>query len=177
MRRSIQLLIDGTLIVLIGVVAGGVVLGRVLPATGRAAIIVTGPSMEPAIPRGAVVVTSPADPARLAAGDTVTYQVDSRRAVVTHRITRLVTRADGSWIETKGDGNSDADPVLVPAAAVLGRVELVLPHAGSLMAILRQPAGVAIVLGLAGLLLAAQALLAPGTTALQGEVRAAGSAS
>src|SRR3954463_2249022 len=42
------------------------------------------------------------------------------------RITRIVDRSDGRWVETKGDANGDVDPSIVPASAVVGRVALQL---------------------------------------------------
>jgi signal peptidase len=162
MRARLKLAVDLALAGLILIVGATFVLGRLVPATGSTTIIVTGGSMEPAIPRGAAIVADPIDPSRLGVGDVVTFRVDEGRARVTHRITRSVILDGRLWFETKGDASAAPDPVLIPASAVTGVVTVVIPNAGSLIALLDRPAGVALVLGLVGLMLVAGMALQPG---------------
>ena len=98
---------DLALVGLIVVASSGVVLARVVPMTGRATFVVASGSMAPAIPVGAAVIVEPVDPAALREGDVVSLRSGPQRAVFTHRITRVVDRADGRWIETRGDANAD----------------------------------------------------------------------
>jgi hypothetical protein len=86
-------------------------------------------------------------------------QVGSQRAVFTHRVLRTVIREGEVWLETKGDANAEADPSLIPASALIGRVQLVLPFAGYLVALLSTVSGVAFLLGLGAMLVAAAWLL------------------
>jgi hypothetical protein len=72
--------------------------------------------------------------------------------VFTHRITRIVERDDGTWIETKGDANAYADPSITPIGAVIGRVGVAIPYAGYGIALLSSVQGVVMVLS-TGLLL------------------------
>lgn len=149
-RRALEL----GLVVLVLVVLATVVLARGVPASGRSVFVVAGPSMEPALQRGSVVIAEPVAPADLRVGDIVSIRVGPQQAIFTHRITRLVPRADGLWLETKGDANESPDPSIVPASTVLGRVTIAIPVAGFLVAALSTPSGVGVLLGVAGVLLA-----------------------
>jgi len=60
---------DGLLVAVILVVLFGVVLGRVVPMSGRHTFIIGGGSMEPAIPLGAAVVVESVPAADLVVDD------------------------------------------------------------------------------------------------------------
>jgi signal peptidase I len=152
-------IVDIALITLILVVLAGVVLGKIVPLTGRETLAIGGRSMEPAIPIGAAVVVVPVDPANLAPGDVVSMRVAEANAIFTHRIEAVVDRPDGRYVRTKGDANPDADPTLVKASAIIGRVELSIPYMGYLLALLSIPTGVIFVVGLVATLLAIAWLL------------------
>lgn len=151
--------LDVLLIALIVVVLFGVLLGKLVPLTGRQALIVGGSSMEPAIPLGAAIVVGPVDAADLKVGDVVSLRAGDDRALFTHRITEVVDRPDGRWVRTKGDANDSADPTLVHSSAIVGKVQASLPYAGYLLALLSVPMGVLFLLGIAATLLAAVWLL------------------
>jgi signal peptidase len=152
-------IIDIALIALIVVVLSGVALGKLVPLTGRQTIVIGGGSMSPAIPLGAAVIIAPVAPAALGFGDVVSLRIAEENATFTHRITDVVDRPDGRWFRTKGDANPAPDPTLVPASAVIGRVELAIPAMGYLIALLSLPVGVLFVVGLAATLLAIAWLL------------------
>ena len=152
-------IVDICLVALILVVLGAVVLGKGAPLVERQSIVIGGGSMEPTLGLGSAVVVRPVDPATLAVGDIVSMQVGLERTTYTHRIVEVVDRPEGRWIRTKGDANAEPDPSLVPATAVIGRVELVVPFAGYLLAFLSLPMGVMFVIGLAATLLAIAWLL------------------
>ena len=86
--------------------------------------------MEPLIPMGSVVLAAAGHPGLLRPGDVVSLQAGPEHAVFTHRVIRLATLPDGLYIETKGDANPAADPALIAATDVIGRVELSVPYAG-----------------------------------------------
>jgi signal peptidase len=156
---ALRRIVDATLIGLIVVVLFGLILGKIVPLTGRQTIIIGGGSMAPAIGLGSAIVVAPVLPTDLAKGDVVSLQVGADRATFTHRIVDVVTRPDGIWIRTKGDANAEPDPTLVPASSIIGRVEMSVPFAGYLMALLSLPVGVLFLLGLAATLLAIAWLL------------------
>jgi signal peptidase I len=146
---------DSLLIVVILFVLFGVILGRVVPMTGRQTLIIAGGSMQPALPIGASVIVDPVAPTALAVGDVISLRTGAElKSVFTHRITRIVPRADGVWLETKGDANVEVDPSLTPVGQVIGRVSLSIPYAGFLLALLSVPSGVLLVILVAGFLLA-----------------------
>jgi signal peptidase len=156
---ALRRIVDIGLVALILVVLAGVVLGKGAPLLGRQSIIIGGGSMAPAVGLGSAIVVKPVAAADLTVGDIVSLQVGPDRTTYTHRIVAVVDRPDGRWIRTKGDANADPDPSLVPASAVIGRVELVLPLFGYLLALLSLPVGVMFVIGLAATLLAIAWLL------------------
>jgi len=151
--------LDAVLIALILVVLFGVILGKVVPLTGRQTIIVGGGSMEPAVPIGAAIVVAPVAAADLHVGDVVSLRAGKDRALFTHRIVEVLQRADGTWVRTKGDANASPDPTPVPAGDIVGRVQVTIPIAGYLIALLSIPTGVLFLIGLAATLLAAVWLL------------------
>lgn len=143
-RRSVDLALT-CLVVLVVIL---VVLGRGLPMTGRTTLIIGGPSMEPTIPLGSAVVVEPVDLSTIRAGDLVSIQAGPETAVFTHRVVRLLALDGVPYIETKGDANADPDPVTIPLSTVKGRVAVILPSVGYLMAFVATPAGIAFVIGL-----------------------------
>jgi signal peptidase I len=156
---TLRRLLDALLIALIVVVLAGVVLGKLVPLTGRETIVIGGRSMEPAVPLGAAVVIEPVDPTALIAGDIVSLRAGPQNALYTHRIVAIVDRSDGRWVRTKGDANADEDPTLVPVSAIAGRTALVIPLAGFLIALLSIPTGVLFLIGLAASIMAGAWLL------------------
>ena len=152
-------IVDIALITLILVVLAGVVLGKIVPLTGRETLAIGGRSMEPAIPVG---VGRRRRARRSRAPGRRRRRLDAGgrgNAIFTHRIEAVVDRADGRYVRTKGDANPDADPTLVKASAIIGRVELSIPYMGYLLALLSIPTGVIFVVGLAATLLAIAWLL------------------
>jgi signal peptidase len=139
-RRVLDLLLIGLILVVLASLAAA----RVLPAvTGAPTFVVAGGSMEPTIHLGSVAVDSRVTPGDLAVGDVVSIRVGPAQSVFTHRITRLVPRADGLWIETKGDANSTVDPSIIPSSDVVGRVSVVVPGLGYVVQLLSTFSGVA----------------------------------
>jgi len=151
LRRGLDLL----LIALVALCLFGLVIGRIVPMTGRATFVVAGGSMAPTIPLGAAVIVEPVAPADLAVGEIVSLRSGEQRAIFTHRIVRIADRDGATWIETRGDANDAPDPSITPATAVIGRVVVILPLAGFLVALLSIPSGVVFVVSLGLLLLMA----------------------
>src|SRR5258705_99905 len=155
----IRRILDALLLALIVVVLSGVVLGKLVPLTGRQTIVIGGGSMEPAVPLRSAVIIRSVDAGELAAGDIVSLKAGPQNTLYTHRIVAVIDRPDGRWVQTKGDANADQDPNPVHASAIVGRTEIVIPLAGYLIALLSIPAGVVFLVGLAASLLAGARLL------------------
>ena len=104
-------------------------------------IIVAGGSMDPAVSQGALIRPAVVDPGAVAAGDILTVKADNG-VIVTHRVARVLDLPEGRFFELRGDANPSPDPNLVPARAVMGRVDLSVPYAGYVLALLAMPSGV-----------------------------------
>ncbi|MFL5775359.1 MAG: signal peptidase I [Chloroflexota bacterium] len=156
---TVRRVLDAVLIALILVVVSGVVLAKIVPLTGRDTIIVGGRSMEPALAMGSAVVVAPVAASELRVGDVVSLHAGKEASLFTHRVTAILDSPDGISIRTKGDANASEDPTPVPAADIVGRVDLTIPLAGYLIALLSIPTGVLFMIGLAATLLAAVWLL------------------
>jgi len=132
-------------------------------------VVITGASMAPAVPAGAVIGPAAVDPGDLVAGDILTVKADNG-VILTHRVTRVVDLPEGRFFELKGDANATADPQLVPARAVMGRVDGYLPIAGYALALLSTPSGLVSILAGLLMLLVCIWLLEDIEVGLRGEV-------
>lgn len=93
------------------------------------------PSMTPTIPVGSMVFVKMVDTTELTEGDIITYSTSVDGSIVlTHRINRILSSEDGLHFMTKGDANEVEDLEPVSAAEVIGRVNLIIPYLGSIMA-------------------------------------------
>ncbi|MFF1252660.1 signal peptidase I [Pseudarthrobacter sp. NPDC058329] len=99
-------------------------------------------SMSPLINPGDVLVTRPVPANDIRVGDVITYHIpieDLR--VETHRVTEVVTNADGSIaVRTKGDANNGVDPWLATiSGSTVDRHVLTVPHLGQVIRAVREP--------------------------------------
>ena len=129
---------------------------RVAPLAGGEVFTIRSGSMEPAIGIGSLVLVTAA--AEAATGDVIAYRL-ANGAVVTHRVSQVVAGDAGRFLETRGDANPDPDPSLVPEDAVIGKVAVVVPILGFLLALLGMPIGIVTLISIAGTLLTAIWLL------------------
>jgi len=88
-------------------------------------------SMEPAIITGDVVVVKKV--ASYRKGNTITFY-DQDRRVITHRIIKRVIQAGRTHFITKGDANETVDNQTVSLESIIGKVVLVLPKIGFVVA-------------------------------------------
>jgi signal peptidase len=156
--RTIRRLLDGALMVLVGLVVGLVLAVSVGPTLGHQPIVIRGGSMSPAIPLGALIDVVPVDPHELAVGDVVTIKADNG-VLITHRIVRIQQATDGLFFEVKGDANATPDPAAVPASAIVGRVDFSAPYLGYLVYMITTLTGFVSIVSLALTLLFAIWLL------------------
>jgi signal peptidase I len=116
--------------------------------------VVRGASMAPAIPLGSMVSVTRVVAAEISPGDVIVVGTGNG-LVVTHRVTRTLDLPEGRFFELKGDANESPDPALVPARAVVGRVEAHVPLLGYLVALLSELSGLVAVLAALGMALMA----------------------
>jgi signal peptidase len=155
----VRSLLDVAIVGLVAVVLLAVILGRIVPFSGRHALIIAGPSMEPTLPLGSAVVAEPVSPDAIRIGDIVAVRNGADRAIFTHRVVRTLELQGEPYLETKGDNNPTPDGATVPAGAVVGRVTSVFPLMGYVLAWFSVPSGVASVLGLGAILIVAALVL------------------
>lgn len=86
-------------------------------------------SMEPNFPEDSLIFVKTVDPSELQADDVITFTVDEKGTLVTHRIV-AVLKDERSFI-TRGDANNTNDPNTVPFGNVVGKAELCLPGIGA----------------------------------------------
>lgn len=86
-------------------------------------------SMSPAIQTGGAVVSQKVDPRAVQIGDVITYRSPLTGRLTTHRVVDVKSQST-LYFQTRGDANEDADPYLVPAQNVVGKVRLHVPYVG-----------------------------------------------
>lgn len=113
---------------------------RLAPLVGREVFVIRGSSMTPTIALGSAIVATRMPAERIVVGDIVTFR-GTNGVVVTHRVVDVLVDEGEHLYRTKGDANETIDPFLVPEGALVGVVELTLPMAGFVMAMMAQPSG------------------------------------
>jgi signal peptidase I len=108
--------------------------------------VLSGTSMEPRLERGDLVLTRAKPSYRV--GDVVLYEDHETGARVLHRI---IAERNGHFV-TKGDNNDFIDPVHPAPDEVVGQFWFSVPGAGSVVAWLKRPVNLAILLTLLVLL-------------------------
>lgn len=129
----------------LGLVAGFVllVMGPVLMGW-RPYTVLTG-SMRPVIAPGDVVMARPVNASTIKIGDVVTFNDATRGgAVVTHRVVSLIPAEGRVDVETRGDANTGSERWSVPADGSVGLVVFVIPKVGHVGQALRRPLGILI---------------------------------
>ena len=133
-------------------------------------VVITGGSMTPAVPAGAAVVPTAVNASEIVVGDILTVAADNG-VILTHRVARVLDLAEGRFFELKGDENITPDAGLVPARAVMGRVDSYVPYAGYVIALLSIPSGLVFILAALGMLLVGIWLLEEAEVGSRGVVR------
>lgn len=96
-------------------------------------------SMQDEIPKGSFILVHNTDPQNLKTGDNITY-LRNQNMSVTHKIISIYDNYEGSGdrgFETKGVNNANPDHEIVTGANIVGKVILVIPTLGAVMASLR----------------------------------------
>jgi len=107
-------------------------------------------SMEPGLKLGSVVVTRPVEAEEIKAGDIITFYSPLNERLVSHRVV-AAEHGSGWHFQTKGDANEDADPFVVPAESVVGKVCLHLPYFGYVSQFVKTPLGLLLLICTPGL--------------------------
>jgi len=123
-----------------------VALGIVIPKLvfGVEPLVVQSGSMAPLIPTGSLVFAVPTAGENIEAGDVISYTLNARGTVVTHRV--VAADRENRRFVVRGDGNQANDPATVPYGSLIGVVRLRVPLLGYAIGFVKTPQGM-IVLG------------------------------
>lgn len=122
--------------------------GSLLPIHGgyQLRIVQTG-SMRPTMPVGSAVVVMAAPQYHV--GDILTFQRASDREATTHRLVKITTGPNGETLFiVRGDANNADDMQPVKPREVVGKVRLIMPYLGYLLAAARGPVGFVVLIGI-----------------------------
>jgi len=124
----------------------------IAPNLGWSVNTVLSGSMEPHISTGDLVVTKPVSTDEIKAGDIITFSSSSNKRLTTHRVISI-EGADQLQFQTKGDANEDADPYMVPAKNVVGKVCLKIPYFGYVSQFIKTPIGFVLTFCIPGIMI------------------------
>jgi signal peptidase I len=126
-----------------GLLAGIVFLVMAPVAIGwRPYTVLTG-SMRPGIQPGDVVMDRPIAVSAMHVGDVVTFSDPTRGGkLVTHRVRSIARGPQFTTVETRGDANNTSERWQVATREQVGRVVFVLPKIGKVAVLVRNPAGI-----------------------------------
>jgi len=109
-------------------------------------------SMEPQLKVGGLVITRPVDLQTIKVGDIITFHSSRRDVPTSHRVIAIEQGSQFRFL-TKGDANEDADPFIIPAQSVVGKVCFHIPYFGYVSQFVKTPLGLLLTLGLPGLII------------------------
>jgi signal peptidase len=109
-------------------------------------------SMEPELSIGSVVVTRPVEVEEIKVGDIITFYSPLDERLTSHRVI-AVEEASAFYFRTNGDANEDADPFVVPAENVVGKVYLHIPYFGYVSQFVKTPLGLLLTICIPGFVL------------------------
>lgn len=131
--------VTDVLLVALIALAAVLVLPRVL---GLKPMIVLSGSMEPTYHVGSLIYVGKADPGEVKEGDAITFDLDGKGTLVTHRV--IEVDKENQCFYTQGDANKDPDGSPVAYGNVVGKPKFTIPKMGYLAAYLNTRQGMII---------------------------------
>lgn len=123
---------------------------------GYRSYLVQSGSMEPAIMTGDVIIIQ--SKGTYFINDVVTFQSSANR-LVTHRIVAVEKEGQQNKYSTKGDANRSGDEDIISDSQIIGKVYFVIPRLGYLVAFIKSPRGLILLLIIPALVLILDELL------------------
>ena len=99
--------------------------------SGYKSFLVQSGSMEPAIMTGDIIIIHRQN--NYVKNDVITFHSSDSR-IVTHRIAEILQKNSKSYFSTKGDANRSEDEDSITQDQIIGKVSLVIPKLGYLVA-------------------------------------------
>lgn len=105
-------------------------------------IVLTG-SMEPEISSGDLIICKQVEADDVQVGDVISFfdPESTGQAVLTHRVTEIVSDGGSLSFRTKGDANNTEDKTLVPADDLVGEYRFKISGAGNVAMFMQTTAG------------------------------------
>ena len=116
---------------MIAVMALYIVTSNVNVFSGYRSFLVQSGSMEPAIMTGDIIIIHPQS--NYLKNDTITFYGSESR-IVTHRVVEISQKNNSQYFSTKGDANRSEDGDLITQDKIIGKVSLVIPKLGYMVA-------------------------------------------
>src|SRR3990167_10353440 len=104
---------------------------------GIQSFVVLSGSMQPTIPVGSIIYTQ--KESWYPEGSVISFK--SGDATVTHRVVKVINRANTLYYQTKGDANSTVDGKEIITSDIFGKQVFSLPYVGRLIIFLKTPQG------------------------------------
>ena len=133
-----------------------------MPMLGYRPILISGGSMEPGIHAGSLVFSQLASPDSLKVGDVITFRHEGAATTVTHRIVAIKDVQGKPVFTTRGDANGSSDPNSVSFSGDVYRGQYTVSWAGYIVAVVRSPQGLLLLIALPAIGLAARWVLGMG---------------
>jgi signal peptidase len=137
---------------LLGLLVGLAVATFMAPRYGWGVDAVLSSSMDPRLNVGGLVITRPVEPEQIKVGDIILFHSPAEGKLTTHRVIGIKMTSSLNF-QTKGDANEDADPFIVPAANVVGRVCFHAPYLGYAAQFVKSRLGFLVALYLPGIII------------------------
>ena len=99
--------------------------------SGYKSFLVQSGSMEPAVMTGDIIIIHSQD--NYVKNDVITFHGSDAR-IVTHRIIEILQKDGKSFFSTKGDANRSEDEDSITQDKIIGKISLVIPKLGYLVA-------------------------------------------
>ena len=128
------------------------------PYLGWRVDVVLSGSMASRLKAGGVVITRPVAVNTILPGDIITFYAPETGKLITHRVVEI-QNSPTLFFRTMGDVNEEADPMMVPADNVVGKVFFDIPYLGYVARFVKTSQGLLISLCLPGLAVIAVEIL------------------
>jgi len=155
MKKTLNIIVGIFSWILIGsfvVILGMTLLSNLNLLQGYRSFLVQSGSMEPSIMIGDVVITTKTR--QYNQNDVVTFR-DNDGRTVTHRVIEIEETNYAPLLVTKGDANDTKDRHKINTDQILGKVSLVIPKLGFVIAFSRTPIGLLVLVIIPGGIIAA----------------------
>lgn len=129
---------------------------------GYHAVVVYGGSMGDALPAGSVAVTRRVDAAALREGDVIAIGTRREGEPILHRVVGVEDVGGRRYLTTRGDANDTDDPRPIAVEGEGERVAYHLPWLGYVLVFARTPLGLALCIGLPGVIWLGRQLMVAG---------------